>query len=96
MKRYECYSDIGSVLVGNKEVRFALPNIGGDGTTTLEVYDEEDYVPEHYRFVTCIEGKFNVYSYDCSKGADEDVLLKLEGRFGVYQAEYKVAMVRWE
>lgn len=101
MKTYECYSDIGSVLVGNKEVRFALPNIGGDGMTKLYVFDNEASFSTHpvsgkVKFVTCIEGKFNVFSYDCSRGDDEDVIATLEGRYGIYRGEWIVVLVRWE
>ena len=101
MKTFNCSSDIGSVLVGNKEVRFALPNIGGDGTTKLYVFDDETSflaypVSDMVKFVTCIEGKFNVFSYDCSHGDDEDVIATLEGRYGVYRGEWIVVLVKWE
>ena len=98
MKEYLCISDIGSVLVGNKIVRFALPNIGGDGTTKLIVcdWDEESEATTNAEFVTCIEGEFNVFKYDCSDGSDEDVILALEGRYGIYKDFYKVILVKWE
>ena len=101
MKTFNCYSDIGSVLVGNKEVRFALPNIGGDGTTRLFVFDDDASFSSHgvsdiVSFVTCIEGKFNVFSYDCSRGDDKDVIATLEGRYGVYRGEWIVVLVKWE
>ena len=100
MKTFNCYSDIGSVLVGNKEVRFALPNIGGDGVTKLFVFDDDasfrsSTVCTEVDFVTSIEGKFNVYSYDCSRGDDKDVLTTLEGRYGVYQGRWMVVLVKW-
>ena len=100
MKTFNCYSDIGSVLVGNKEVRFALPNIGGDGTTKLFIFDDDASFCAHIvsnmvSFVTSIEGKFNVYSYDCSRGDDKDILITLEGRYAVYQGEWMVALVKW-
>ena len=101
MKTYECYSDIGSVLVGNKEVRFALPNIGGDGMTMLYVFDDDPSFYSHIiskkvKFVTTIEGRFNAFSYDCSNGNDEDIVTTLEGRYGVYQGEWTVVLVKWE
>lgn len=101
VKTFTCYSDIGSVLVGNKDVRFALPNIGGDGETRLFVFDDDQSfcsstVYPKFNFVTCIEGKFNVFSYDCSKGDDEDVIITLEGRYGVYQGNWMVALVKWK
>ena len=101
MKTFNCCSDIGSVLVGNKEVRFALPNIGGDGTTKLFVFDDDvsfcsSTVYPRLDFVTCIEGKFNVFSYDCSKGDDKDIIATLEGRYGVYRGKQMIALVKWE
>jgi len=100
MKTYYCDSDIGSVLVGNKEMQFALPNIGGDGTTKLIVCSMSEYENKVSRpddeFVTSINGKFNVFSYDCSNGDDEDVIATLEGRFGVYRNSWKVILERWD
>lgn len=99
LSQFNCCSDIGSVLVGNKEVRFALPNIGGDGTTKLFVFDDDMSFRTHavsniVDFVTSIEGKFNVFSYDCSRGNDEDVIATLEGRYGVYRGEWIVVLVK--
>ena len=96
MKKYRCYSDIGSVLVGNEELRVALPNIGGDGYTKLEVYEQEECpnLNSKYDFITCMTGKFNVYEYDCAKG-DEKPLLTLEGRYGIYRGKMTVALEKW-
>ena len=101
MKKFKLDSDIGSVLVGNEQVQFALPNIGGDGTTTLLIYNstqEYDKVREERqdKFVTCIQGTFNVFNYDCSDGNKEDVVITLQGRYGVYNNDYTVILVRWE
>lgn len=96
MKKYQCYSDIGSVLVGNAEFRVALPNRGGDGYTKLEVYEEGECsnLNSKYDFITCIMGKFNVYEYDCAKG-DEKPLITLEGRYGISRGEMTVALEKW-
>ena len=101
MKKFKLDSDIGSVLVGNEQVQFALPNIGGDGTTTLLIYnsiDEYSTVQNERQdeFVTCIQGTFNVFKYDCSDGDNEDVVTTLQGRYGVYRNDYTVILVRWE
>lgn len=102
MRIYTCISDIGSALVGNKDVRFALPNIGGDGTTFVYIFESEGELslfPQYANklsFVTSIEGKFNLFSYDCSHGADEDVITTLEGRYGVYRGDHIVGLVKWE
>lgn len=101
MKKFVCESDIGSVLVGNEQVRFALPNIGGDGLTTLIICDSlsEYYLnveEETTKFTTSIEGTFNVFSYDCSDGRKEDIVATLIGRYGVYRDTWKVILVKWE
>ena len=95
MKTYYCMSDIGSVLVGNETFRVALPNIGGDGETKLTICDKTETVPINAKFVTCIEGTFNVFNYDCSKGDAEDVVVTLEGRYGVWQANMEVILQKW-
>ena len=41
MKEYYGDSDIGAVLIGNHDWTFAVPNIGGDGTTKILVFDNE-------------------------------------------------------
>lgn len=101
MKEFKCDSDIGSVLVGNEQMQFALPNIGGDGTTTLLIYDsiwEYDRArdEQHDKYVTCIQGTFNVFKYDCSNGDKKDVIITLQGRYSVYRNYYTVILVRWE
>ena len=101
MKRYFCASDIGSVLVGNEQVQFALPNVGGDGMTELVICENPEEFQDSVRgekdtFVTSIKGSFNVFSYDCSNGSKEDVIATLDGRYGVYQNWYRVILVKWE
>lgn len=101
MKKFVCESDIGSVLVGNKQVRFALPNIGGDGLTTVIICDSNsEYLlnveEDSNVFTTVIEGTFNVFSYDCSDGRKEDIVTTLTGRYGVYRDSWKVILVKWE
>lgn len=101
MKKFVCESDIGSVLVGNEQVRFALPNIGGDGLTTLIICNNlEEYYHnvegKRTMFTTVIEGTFNVFSYDCSNGREEDIVTTLTGRYGVYRDSWKVILVKWE
>ena len=38
VKRLYCDSDIGSCLIGNKDWTFAVPNMGGDGTTKISIF----------------------------------------------------------
>jgi len=119
VKIYNCDSDIGSVLVGNKDFLVALPNKGGDGTTTLVIIEKDkrdkDIVSlikesgkyqgpyctveeawNNKSFIQSIKGKFNIYSYDCSKGNDEDIVDTIEGRYGVYSSQWMVILERWE
>ena len=104
MKSLSCNSDIGSCLIGNKDWTFAIPNIGGDGETKISIFDEEDkdfytYEKQHnLTFISSVQGTFNIYSYDCAyhNCNDEDVIVTLNGRYGVYQGWYEVAFVKWE
>lgn len=103
MKTYWGASDIGSVLIGNKDWTFAVPNIGGDGATKILVFEKDvkefaNYQKENnLHFISSVQGTFNIFSYDCAfETEQEDVLLTLSGRYGVYNGEMKVAFVKWE
>lgn len=104
MKKLSCSSDIGSCLIGNKDWTFAVPNIGGDGTTKILIFEKEDkdfyeYEKAHdLQFISSVQGTFNIYSYDCAYHScnDEDVIATLSGRYGVYQGHWKVVFVKWE
>ena len=101
MKEFTCYSDVRSVTVGSKEFRVDLPNRGGDGTTMCYIFEDEGEFAlnkdhSNSSFVTCVEGTFNVYNYDCTSGIDEDILITLTGRYGVYRSNMKVILVKWE
>lgn len=103
MKKITCISDIGSVLVGNKDWSFAVPNIGGDGETTITIFENINEFREYeesnnLKFISSIQGTFNIYNYDCAFDYgcnDEDVIATLSGRYGVYQGEMEVAFVKW-
>lgn len=104
MTRLYCDSDIGSCLIGNKDWTFAVPNMGGDGTTTILVFSKDrnefrEYEKEHkLEFISSVQGTFNIYSYDCAYHScnDEDVIATLNGRYGVYRGYMKVVFVKWE
>lgn len=93
---FETCSDIGSVLVGNKQFAVALTNGHGDGETLVRVYELGNRVPDGLKFNTSIEGTFNVYNYDCSKRNEEDIVATLSGRFGVYYGYGSVYFEKWE
>lgn len=100
MLKLYCDSDVGSVLIGNKDWTFDVPNFGGDGVTDIFVFDNENAFDDYrreFKYISSVQGKFNIYSNDCAFEAnDEDVLLTLKGRYGVYRGEHKVAFVKWE
>ena len=104
MKRLYCDSDIGSCLIGNKDWTFAVPNMGGDGTTKISIFGVDgkefrEYEKKHkLEFVSSAQGTFNIYSYDCAfpNCKDEDVIWTLNGRYGVYSGRMEVVFVKWQ
>ena len=105
MKRYSCDCDIGSVLIGDGNWTFAVPNIGGDGVTEVLIFDSGDEFAEslegkEMKFISSVQGKINVYDYDCvypelMRGESVAPMATLDGRYGVYHGYYKVAFVKW-
>jgi hypothetical protein len=98
MKKYYCTSEVGSVLIGNEQVRFAIPNGYGDGLTAVRVYDIGEAIDingNDLHFKTFVEGTFNIYDYDCCDGSQEHVLATLDGRYGVYIGELLVVFQKW-
>ncbi len=110
MKDFMTSCDIGSVLIGNEDWTFAVPNIGGDGTTEVRVYDsdaefcEDASFTKDMEFISSAQGRFGIFRYDCDfhdlhllhEMTMTDAACVLNGRYGVYQGHYKVAFVRWE
>ena len=104
MKKLTCDSDIGSCLIGNKDWTFAVPNFGGDGTTEIYIFDREeksfyDFEKKHdLKFISSVQGLFNIYNYDCAfpECDDNDIILTLNGRYGIYRGSWKVVFVKWE
>lgn len=107
MKKLMCSCDIGSVLIGDERWSFAVPNIGGDGTTEVRIYESDkefakDCWAKDMEFISSAQGKFGIYGYDCDyhellRGSMtlDDARCVLNGRYGVYRGEYKVAFVKW-
>ena len=108
MVKLSCASDIGSVLIGDQNWTVAVPNVGGDGETQIRIFDslKEFFNSDWYgetRFVASVQGRFGIYDYDCAYHnllsgdmSIEDALAILDGRYGVYNGDYKVAFVKWE
>lgn len=100
-KGYIVHSNSGGVLVGNEQFGVVLPNIGGDGNTIVDIYEDETEMTGEERlslqFVTRISGTFNIYSHDC---ADRDnplaILTTISGEYGVYRGPMRVVLEKWE
>ena len=108
MKRMSCSCDIGSVLIGDERWTFAVPNIGGDGTTDIRIYcSDREFVNDSWtkgmKFISSVQGRFGIFDYDCAyhellrgEMTIDDAMAVLNGRYGVYQGEWKVAFVKWD
>jgi len=100
--------DIGSVLIGNQDWTFAVPNIGGDGTTQVHIYsNDKEFASDSWskgmEFLSSVQGRFGIFDYDCAfhellngQMTLNDAVTILNGRYGVYNGEWKVAFVKWE
>lgn len=82
-------SDIGSVLVGNKDMTMTISNGYGDGTTRIGVFEETNEITNKMRFVCQVNGTFNVYDYDCYQTAEQlnsprNIATTLSGHYYVY------------
>ncbi|MDY4592729.1 MAG: hypothetical protein SO434_04950 [Eubacteriales bacterium] len=82
-------SDIGSVLVGNKDMTMTISNGYGDGTTRIGVFEKENEITNKMRFVCQVNGTFNVYDYDCYQTAEQlnsprNIATTLSGHYYVY------------
>lgn len=115
MKKYKTVSDIGSLLFGTEDFGVTVFNRFGDCTNTVLVFESDaeyrKFVKDNDRFAadpfdkfhiaTRIEGKFNLYNYDCAERTPENVKCKFDGRYFVYvrceEYEYPtIAVVKQE
>lgn len=112
MKKYHTDSDGGSFLFGNKDFSFLISNNYGDCENTVLVFKTDEEFKEYcvkkygtegwhraFKWQTTLAGKFNLYSYDCSRLDDEDIVAKFDGKYSVYlrSADYEypvLAIVR--
>lgn len=79
-------SDAGGLKVGNDEFSIIIPNGYGDGVTRYAVLEEDDItidISDAMDYFTSINGKFNIYDYDCGN----NILEVIEGTFAVYRYE---------
>ncbi|MCK9553200.1 hypothetical protein [Aquamicrobium sp.] len=79
--QYDVWSDAGSVKVGNAQFSFLISHNNGDGHAIAAVFkNEKDFISSPMKFITSVEGTFNIYDYDCG----QNVIVTLNGRYDVY------------
>lgn len=98
MKQYYTESDGGCFLFGNKDFSFNIPNGYGDCRNKVILFDsyaefysflEEKYGNRNpydvkFKWQTSIEGRFNLYNYDCSDMNEKDIKAKFDGKYSIY------------
>lgn len=90
-KKHTLYADAGSVKFGTDDFSFLVSSGGGDGKVRFAVFeDEKEFNDRAFKFSTTINGKFNVYQYDCG----EEILMQLEGKYFVYKNNGFVCLVK--
>lgn len=95
MEQIYTESDAGGILVGTKDFGVKISNGYGDGTTEIIILDINEELPKNAKYKQCLEGKFNIYNYDCSKRLDEDIVCTLTGRYGVFRDDYSIYFQKW-
>ena len=88
-------SDAGSVLIGNDDFTIAVPNGYGDGRHPVVICKSSKKLAR-FNYHGFVEGKFNVYNYDCGGEFGGKVVKTLDGRFGIYYLSGIVVFEKWE
>lgn len=83
-------SDIGSLAIGNDDFRYNIPNLYGDGVNLVYIFNTKVNI-QCMDFLTTIQGKFNIYSYDLGNASAK----KLEGRYAIYRTGQIFTFVKW-
>lgn len=102
---FKTASDVGSLLVGNEEFQVLIPNGYGDGITRVAVFNKgtSDYGVA-FRIMSdmmdshrgpCLQGKFNIYPYDCCNPTVDEPCKTLEGRYYAYYYDGLIAFVEY-
>lgn len=92
-KCQKTWSDAGSLKIGNDDFTLYISNGYGDGEMRYAVLNEDEFYAQSIMEYQCsVNGKFNVYCYDCGTAVDTT----LEGRFGIFSYDRLVALVRWK
>lgn len=92
MEKFNYIADEGSLMLGTETFKARFTNGYGDGDFTVTIDENREADLNGWRFVEDVEGKFNIYDYDCS-GAE--VLTTLEGRYGIYNHYGDMLLVKW-
>ncbi len=102
---FKTASDVGSLLVGNEEFQVLIPNGYGDGITRVAVFNKgtsdygvasrimSDMMDSHRG--PCLQGKFNVYPYDCNDPTVDEPCRTLKGRYFTYYYDRLIAFVEY-
>lgn len=88
-------SDAGCLRIGNENFTVGIGNGRGDGVTRYAVVNKGEWNDGMARFKQHIEGKFNIYDYDCGDVTDCCVMDTIEGRYGVYVYDGIVVLEKW-
>lgn len=88
-KNFKTLSDVGGLKIGNDQFSIIVPNGAGDGETIVAIV--ENFDEKLLRFFTSIEGKFNIYKYDCGN----EIVETIEGKYGIFHGESFVILVKW-
>lgn len=105
---FDCYEyscDGGALMLGNKDFQVDFPNDYRDGRHSVYIGKSgytvaSEFHGDRVKFVGSIEGEFNVYSYDCLRGEElidsDNILVTLNGRYGVYACDGWMFLEKWE
>lgn len=89
-KSKKTMSDAGALKIGADNFSILIPNGHGDGETRYAILERKDfYAGSLMNYFTIIDGKFNIYSYDCG----DDVCEEINGKFQVYYSQGLIAFV---
>ena len=88
-KQSKTISDVGGLKIGNSDFSIIVPNGIGDGETRVAIVEKFD--EKLLKFFTSIEGKFNIYKYDCGN----EIVETIEGKYGIFNGESFVVLVKW-
>lgn len=94
----EC--DAGSVQIGDLAgtMVMRIPNRAGDGAMPVYVIEKGSssrFNRDAFEFSTVIEGRFQIYDYDCEKPKPSDHA-DLDGKYAVYAYCGAVMFEQWD